>query len=250
MDVTLGKLRTMQVFILGDVVRPAATPSRRSPPSSTRSTTREAPRRAAPCATCIIRRNQVYQHADLYGYILTGSKAGDVRLQSGDVVFVPPVGKQAAVVGEVHRPAIYELAPGEGLQDLLKLCGGVLTTAVVDYALIDRVVPFAARDSLAGQDRIVVDVPLRSVLADEGRRDLIHDRDILQVYRIGDTRKNSVAITGRLVIRPGVYQWRPQMRMTDLVKEAGGLDPDAYMDRAQIFRPSSATARAPCARST
>ena len=238
-DVTLGKLRTMQVFILGDVVRPGGyTISSVATLLNALYNAGGPTPRGSMRDVRIIRRNQVDQHADLYGYILTGSKAGDVRLQSGDVVFVPPVGKQAAVVGEVHRPAIYELAPGEGLQDLLKLCGGVLTTAVVDHALIDRVVPFAARDSLAGQDRIVVDVPLRSVLADEGRRDLIHDRDILQVYRIGDTRKNSVAITGRSVIRPGVYQWRPEMRMTDLVKEAGGLDPDAYMDRAQIFRTS------------
>jgi len=236
-DVTLGKLRTIQVFILGDVVRPGGyTISSVATLLNALYNAGGPTPRGSMRDVRIIRRNQVVQHADLYGYILTGSKAGDVRLQSGDVVFVPPIGKQAAVVGEVHRPAIYELAPGEGLQDLLRLCGGVLTTAVVDHALIDRVVPFASRDSLAGQDRVVVDVPLRTVLANAGTNDEIHDRDILQVYRIGDTRKNTVEISGRSVIRPGVYQFRPGMRMVDLVKDAGGLDPDAYLDRAQIFR--------------
>jgi protein involved in polysaccharide export with SLBB domain len=216
-DVTLGKLRTIQVFILGDVVRPGGyTISSVATVLNALYNAGGPTPRGSMRDIRIIRHNQVYQHADLYGYILTGSKAEDVRLQSGDVVFVPPIGKQAAVVGEVHRPAIYELAPGEGLQELLRLCGGVLTTAVIDHALIDRVVPFAERDSLAGQDRVVVDVPLRSVLADAGRDSEIHDRDILQVYRIGDARKNTVEITGKSVIHAGVFQWRPGMHVADL----------------------------------
>jgi protein involved in polysaccharide export with SLBB domain len=236
-DVTLGKLRTIQVFILGDVIRPGGyTISSVATVLNALYNAGGPTPRGSMRDIRIIRHNQVYQHADLYGYILTGSKAGDVRLQSGDVVFVPPIGKQAAVVGEVHRPAIYELAPGEGLQELLRLCGGVLTTAVVDHALIDRVVSFADRDSLAGQDRVVVDVPLRSVLADAGRDSEVRDRDILQIYRIGDTRKNTVEITGKSVIHPGVFQWRPGMHIADLLKDAGGLDADAYTDRAQIFR--------------
>ncbi|HYJ33447.1 MAG TPA: SLBB domain-containing protein [Candidatus Binatia bacterium] len=236
-DVTLGKLRTIQVFILGDVVRPGGyTISSVATVLNALYNAGGPTPRGSMRDIRIIRHNQVYQHADLYGYILTGSKAEDVRLQSGDVVFVPPIGKQAAVVGEVHRPAIYELAPGEGLQELLRLCGGVLTTAVIDHALIDRVVPFAERDSLAGQDRVVVDVPLRSVLADAAKDAEVHDRDILQIYRIGDTRKNTVEITGKSVIHPGLFQWRPGMHVAELLKDAGGLDPDAYMDRAQIFR--------------
>jgi protein involved in polysaccharide export with SLBB domain len=236
-DVTLGKIRTIQVFILGDVVRPGGYTI-----SSVATVLNALYNAGGPTARGsmrdirIIRHNQIYQHADLYGYILTGSKAADVRLQSGDVVFVPPIGKVAAVVGEVHRPSIYELGPGEGLQDLLRLAGGVLTTAVVDRALIDRTVPFAERDSLAGQDRVALDVPLRAILADQTKNPELHDRDIVQIFRIGDTRKNTVEIAGTPVIHPGVFQWRPGMRVSDLVQDAGGFDKDVYMDRAQIFR--------------
>src|SRR5688572_699900 len=236
-DVTLGKLRTIQVFILGDVVRPGGyTISSVATVLNALYNAGGPTPRGSMRDVRIIRHNQVYQHADLYGYILTGSKAADVRLHNGDVVFVPPIGKVAAVVGEVHRPSIYELGPGEGMQDLLRLAGGVLTTAVVDRALIDRIVPFADRESMQGQDRIALDVPLRAILADPTKNPELHDRDIVQVFRIGDTRKNTVEITGKPVIHPGLFQWRPGMKVSDLVKDAGGLDPDVYMERSQIFR--------------
>jgi protein involved in polysaccharide export with SLBB domain len=236
-DVTLGKLRTVQVFILGDVVRPGGyTISSVSTVLNALYNAGGPTARGSMRTVRIMRHDAVYRQVDLYGYILTGNRAEDVRLQSGDVVFVPPIGKTAAIVGEVHRPAIYELAPGEGLQDLLKLSGGVLTTAVVDRALIDRIVPFAQRDSLSGQDRVALDVPLRPILADSANDPPVMDRDIVQVFRIGDTRKNTVALTGTVVMHPGIFQWHPGMHMADLVRQAGGLTKDAYMDRAQVFR--------------
>jgi len=236
-DVTLGKLRTIQVFILGDVVRPGGyTISSVSTVLNALYNAGGPTARGSMRSIRIIRHNVAYRQVDLYGYILTGSRAEDVRLQSGDVVFVPPIGRVAAIVGEVHRPAIYELAQGEGFQDLLRLCGGVLTTAVVDRALIDRIVPFAQRDSLSGQDRVALDLPLRDIVADSTRNPAVLDRDIVQVFRIGDTRRNTVEISGKPVNHPGIFQWHAGMKVSNLVNDAGGLDPDAYMSRAQIFR--------------
>jgi len=236
-DVTLGKLRTIQVFILGDVVRPGGyTISSVSTVLNALYNAGGPTARGSMRRVRIMRHDAIYRQVDLYGYILTGSRAEDVRLQSGDVVFVPPIGKTAAIVGEVHRPAIYELAPGEGLQDLFSLSGGVLTTAVVDRALIDRIVPFAQRDSLTGQDRVALDVPLRPVLADSTNDPPVMDRDIVQIFRIGDTRRNTVEISGKPVNHPGIFQWHKGMRVSNLVADAGGLDPDAYLDRAQLFR--------------
>jgi len=236
-DVTLGKLRTIQVFILGDVVRPGGyTISSVSTVLNALYNAGGPTSRGSMRSIRIIRHDSVYRQVDLYGYILTGSRAEDVRLQSGDVVFVPPIGRLAAVLGEVHRPAIYELAKGEGFQDLLRLCGGVLTTAVVDRALIDRIVPFAQRDSLSGQDRVALDLPLRQILADSTRNPSVMDRDIIQIFRIGDTRRNTVEISGGAVNHPGIFQWHAGMKVSNLVNDAGGLDPDVYLKRAQIFR--------------
>ena len=236
-DVTLGKLRTIQVFILGDVVRPGGYTI------SSVSTVLNALYNAGgptPSGSMrdvrIIRHNEIFRRVDLYGYILTGSKAEDVRLQSGDVVFVPPVGKVVAVVGEVHRQAIYEMAPGERFHELLRLAGGVRSTALIERALIDRVIPFEQRASLVGQDRIAMDVPLRTILADSTNNPDLVDRDIVQIFRVGNLRKNVVEVTGSVVLHPGVYQFRPGMRMSDLVSQAGGFQPDVYLERAQVFR--------------
>jgi protein involved in polysaccharide export with SLBB domain len=236
-DVTLGKLRTIQVFILGDVVRPGGYTI------SSVSTVLNALYNAGgptPGGSMrdvrIIRHDSIYQRVDLYGYILTGSKAEDVRLQSGDVVFVPPIGKSVAITGEVHRPAIYELRPNERFHDLLRLSGGVRSTALLDRTQIDRIVPFSERDSLAGQDRVALDFPLKNILANPANDPELVDRDIVQVFRIGDVRKNTVAIIGDVVGHPGTYQIHNGMTVSELVNEAGGLASDAYLERATLVR--------------
>jgi polysaccharide export outer membrane protein len=236
-DVTLGKLRTVQVFILGDVVRPGGyTISSVSTVLNALYSAGGPTPRGSMRDVRIIRHNVVYRNVDLYGYILTGSKAEDVRLQSGDVVFVPPVGKMVAILGEVKRPAIYELAEGERFQALLRLSGGVNSTALISRALVDRVVPFAQRDSLAGQDRVALDLPLREALADTTRDPEMVDRDIVRIFRVGDIRKNTVKIEGNGLYHDGIFAWRPGMHASDLVRDAGGLKPDAYLDRGLVVR--------------
>ena len=202
-----------------------------------RSTTPAGRQREAPCATLrIVRHNDLYRHVDLYGYILTGSRAEDVRLQSGDVVFVPPIGKTVAVLGEVHRPAIYEVTPGEGFRELVRLSGGVLTTALLDRMQIDRIVPFADRALVRGRDRIALDMPLGTILADSIQNPEIMDRDIIQIFRIGDVRKNTVSISGSVIRHPGTFQIKPGMHVSDLVQAAGGYTLDTYLDRAVLVR--------------
>ena len=236
-DVTLGKLRTIQVFILGDVVQPGGyTISSVSTVLNALYNAGGPTARGSMRDVRIVRHNDVYRRVDLYGYILTGNKAEDVRLQSGDVVFVPPVGKTVAMAGEVHRPAIYELRPEERFHDLLRLSGGILSTALLDRVQIDRIIPFSERDSLAGQDRVALDLPLKAILADSTNNPGLFDRDIVQVFRINDVRKNTVSISGQVVLHPGTFQIRRDMRVADLVHDAGGLTSDAYLERAQLFR--------------
>jgi protein involved in polysaccharide export with SLBB domain len=236
-DVTLGKLRTIQVFLLGDVVRPGGyTISSVSTVLNALYSAGGPTPRGSMRSVQMIRHNVVVRRVDLYRYILTGSKAEDVRLQNGDVVFVPPVGKIVAVLGEVHRPAIYELAENDRFLTLLQLAGGLRSTASVTRALVDRIVPFAQRDSLVGQDRIALDLPLREILADSKRDVEMVDHDIVRVFRVGDLRKNTVSIGGAGIRLPGTFEWRPDMRASDLVRDAGGLMPDAYLDRALVTR--------------
>jgi protein involved in polysaccharide export with SLBB domain len=157
-------------------------------------------------------------------------------LQSGDVVFVPPVGKTIAILGEVHRPAIYEVKQDERFHDLLRLSGGVLATALLDRMQIDRIVPFAERASHQGMDRVALDMPLQAILADSTQDPALLDRDIFQVFRIGDVRKNTVSISGTVIRHSGTYELKPDMHISDLIKAAGGYTPETYLDRAVLVR--------------
>ena len=236
-DVTLGKLRTIQVFILGDVVRPGGyTISSVSTVLNALYNAGGPTSRGSMRDVRIVRHNEVSRHVDLYGYILTGSRAEDVRLQSGDVIFVPPIGKTVAILGEVHRPAIYEVRAEERLHELLRLSGGVLTTALLDRMQIDRIVPFSQRDLVHGRDRVALDMPLRAILADSTQDPELLDRDIIQIFRIGDIRKNTVSISGSVIRHPGTYEIKPGMHISDLVQAAGGYTPDTYLDRAVLVR--------------
>ncbi len=236
-DVTLGKLRTNQVFILGDVTRPGGyTISSVSTVLNALYNAGGPTSRGSMRDVRIIRHNQVFRRVDLYGYILTGSREEDIRLQSGDVVFVPPIGKTIAILGEVHRPAIYEVKPSERFHELLRLSGGVLATALLDRMQIDRIVPFTVRDSLPGRDRVALDMPLRAILADSTQDPELLDRDIIQIFRIGDIRKNTVSISGSVIRHPGTFQIKPGMHVSDLVQAAGGYTPDTYLDRAVLVR--------------
>jgi polysaccharide biosynthesis/export protein len=236
-DVTLGKLHAIQVFILGDVVRPGGyTISSVSTVLNALYNSGGPTPRGSMRDVRIMRHNSVYRSVDLYRYILAGSKADDVRLQSGDVVFVPPVGKVAAVLGEVHRPAIYELKAGDRFRDLLELAGGIQSTADLRRAQIDRVIPFAERAQYPDADRRAIDLALSTVLADGAPSPELVDRDIVQIFRVGDVLKNTISISGATVVRPGTFQLREGMKVSDLVREAGGFYRDVYLDRAYLVR--------------
>src|SRR5204863_10097372 len=91
------------------------------------------------------RLNNVVATLDLYDYLLRGDKHDDIRLETGDVVYVPLHGTRVQVTGAVLRPAIYELKEGETLADLLRAAGGLRANAAVDRLAIRRILPAAKR---------------------------------------------------------------------------------------------------------
>ena len=103
------------------------------------------------------RGSELLGTVDLYDYLLRGINSTNLRLTSGDVVFVPPHGPQVKVTGEILRPAIYELVPNETLRDLIASAGGFTEQALTTRVQINRILPPAAR-GIGGRDRVVVDV--------------------------------------------------------------------------------------------
>jgi protein involved in polysaccharide export with SLBB domain len=184
----------------------------------------------------VLRGGRVVATVDLYRLLLTGDADDETRLENGDAIFVPPVGRRVKVSGPLRRNGLFELKSGENLRALLRMAGGPVADADLARAQINRVVPPALRDSLRGQDRLAVDVSLAEVIGEGGADVPLCDADELVAYAIGQERHNTVRIEGASVLKPGVYEFRPGLRLRELVGLAGGLKPEAFLGRAQVTR--------------
>ncbi len=234
-DVTVSRVRVNQVYIVGEVAKPG------SYAVSALATVMNALYQAGgPTergnfrAVRITRAGQPVQTLDLYDYLLRGNTHGDIRLEQGDVIFVPPRSRRVLLAGEVIRPAIYDLADGEGLRELIQMSGGLLPDAYTGRAQIIRVLPPEQREP-GGRDRTALDIDLQAALRPGGAPVALEGGDSVRVFAVTLPVRNRVVIRGD-VWRPGVYQLDSGMTLSQLIAEAGGLKPDVYPDRAHLVR--------------
>jgi len=147
---------------------------------------------------------------DFYDLLIKGDKSKDVRLQPGDVLYIPHVGQLVAISGSVNTPAIYEVKENSTLNDLIEIAGDLSTVADTTKITIDRVVDHQARKTL--------EFPY-----DEQSRALpIKDGDIVRVFSIVPRFEDTVTLRGN-VSNPGRYPWKPGMRVRDLIPDAQAL---------------------------
>ncbi|HEX7050699.1 MAG TPA: SLBB domain-containing protein [Longimicrobiales bacterium] len=233
-QVSLGRLGVNQVFVIGDVVRPSAYQV-----SSVATVLNALYRAGGPTEDgsfrhIVVRRGgRILRTIDLYDYLLYGDSRSDVRLEQGDIIFVPPAGPQVRVEGAVHRPAIYELAEGDDLRDAIGFAGGFEADAVVQRVQIDRILPPAERRP--GVDRVLVDVDVTRFLGDTTAAFPLRDGDAVRVFAVSKQRRHRVVLTGD-VRRPGLYQWSEGLTLWSLIAQAEGLTESAYTPRAHIYR--------------
>lgn len=169
----------------------------------------------------LIRNNKVYKTVDFYTFLQKGLMDGNIRLEDQDIVNFPVYQKRVSIMGEVKRPAIYELKPNEQLDDLIDYAGGYTEIAYRGIAKIDR-----ANDL----EREVKDVPY-NLFKDFAPR----NGDKIEIGSIQDKYSNRVVLEGA-VNRPGIYELSAGLSLSQLLKKADGLMPDAYLDRAYIKR--------------
>lgn len=191
---------------------------------------------------------------DLYDYLLRGDTHSDVRLETGDVIFVALHGTRVRITGAVLRPAVYELRPGETLADLFRTAGGFRADAALRRVAIHRILPVAERGP-GPFPRAVIDVELAAAAAPaEGRSGTasrpadvpvggvrvpsvaLENGDSV-VVDVVPSLDNSlfVAIAG-MVNKPGRYPWREGMTLRDLVLLARGPAVGASLAEAEIAR--------------
>lgn len=231
-SISVSRLRSNQVFVTGDVVAPG---SYRVTSAGTALTALYAA--GGPTERGSLRRIEVRRGGalvstlDVYDYLLRGDGSADVRLQHGDVVFVPLHGARARVVGAIARPATYELKDGESLADLTRAAGGLRATATGRRLIVERIIPFA--DRTAGGARSVVDVPLS---ADGSVPPLaVEDGDVVRAPSITTRVRDRIIVQGH-VWSAGTQGFTPGLTLTDALQRAGGLKSDAYLGTVHISR--------------
>jgi protein involved in polysaccharide export with SLBB domain len=249
-DVAVASVRVNQVYVVGEVKQPGAYQISALGTVLTSLYAAGGITNRADLREIEVRRlNEQVATVDLYDYLLRGDKRSDVRLETGDVVFVPLHGRRAQITGAVLRPAIYELKPGENLVDLVRAAGGFRADAALRRISIYRILPAAERGP-GPFPRAVVDVPLPRAggNADPPGLSVVEFSGVL-VSSIGLEDADSVAVDSLpplagtlhvaisgMVNKPGRYPWRNGMTLRDLVLLARGPKVGAYLNQAEVAR--------------
>jgi protein involved in polysaccharide export with SLBB domain len=183
----------------------------------------------------LIRRGgAVVDTLDVYDYLLNGNTAHDVRLTNSDLVFVPIHGPRARIVGEIARPATYEIKPNETLADALRFAGGFTATAARRRVQIERIVPPAQR-ALGGRDRVVTEIVSDQFTNGTGPSIAVLDGDVIRVFSVASRVRNRIYVRGD-VWSPGSQGIAPGMKVSDALRIAGGVRPDVYLGQVLITR--------------
>jgi len=222
-QLTLGQVRTIQVDVLGEVATPGT--FRMSPFSSVF----HALYRAGGINDIgslrniqVLRNNKKVAGVDIYEYLFNGKTKGNIRLQEGDVIIVPPYEQLVNIEGNVKRPMYYEIKPDETIKTVLAYAGGF------------------TGDAYSGMVRLSRQSGTENELYNIERGDFssyrLKDGDVITVGTILETYANRVEIKGA-VYRPGMFAIGKDIKtLGDLIRKADGMTDDAYTDRVLIYR--------------
>ncbi len=224
-SVTMGAIRSIRVFVLGEALRPGSlVVSSLSTITNALFASGGITKIGSLRNVQLKRKGKIVATLDLYDMLLGGDTSNDVRLFSGDVIFIPPIGRTVSVDGEVRRPAIYELKDETTAQELVNLAGGLLPTAFPSESKIRRI----DRNG----DRTVFGVNLAT---NSGLGTILKAADELVVHSVLDTFENVITLEGH-VKRPGLTAWKPGMRVNDVIESIESLLPSADLKTALIKR--------------
>jgi protein involved in polysaccharide export with SLBB domain len=235
-DVTVGRLRTVRVYVVGDVQRPGAYDI--SSLSTPLNAIYEAGGPTSVGSLRIVRHyrgQQLIREVDLYDFLLHGVRVDDERLQAGDTLLIPPTGPQVAIFGMVKRPAIYELKANSTLREVLDDAGGVTVAAALDHITIERIDANKQREtvSLASSP---TDTPASAL--EKIASFAVKDGDRIHVAPILPYSERAIYVEGH-VVRPGKFPYRDGMQLSDVIHSYQDLlpEPAARGDIVRLVAP-------------
>lgn len=232
-DVSLSRLRTIRVYVVGDVMRPGAYDiSSLSTPLNALFAAGGPTGRGSLRILKHYRGNDLVQDVDVYDLLLKGVKGDIQRLESGDTVMVPPLGPEIAIEGMVRRPAIYEQKNEKSLADVIELAGGLLPTATLRHIEVQRTIAHQK------QTMLNLDIPTDDSGGQTEKQMesfQVQNGDKIRIFPIAPYTEDAVYLEG-YVIRPGKYSFHQGMRVTDLVASYKDLLPEPAPQYAEIIR--------------
>ena len=222
-NVTLGQIRTIQINIMGEVAVPGT--YRLSPFSTVFHALYKANGindLGSMRDIQVVRNNKVIKHIDVYDYLFEGKQDGNIRLQEGDVIIVPPYSGLVGIDGNVKRPMYYEMTPEETIEDLITYAGGFTGDAYTEQIRLSR---------QTGREN-----ELHNIANADFSTYRLTNGDLVSVGTILDRYANRVELKGS-VFRPGMYALSSDLNtVKDLVNAAEGLMEDAYTTRVILYR--------------
>jgi polysaccharide export outer membrane protein len=231
MSVTMDRLRTIHVFVVGEASTPGDyTVSSLSTAVNALFAAGGPSKNGSLRAIRLLRNGVEPVPVDLYRFLLGGDKGMDIRLQDGDTIFIPLIGSVVGVAGNVKRPAIYEMAQTMKLQEVLDLAGGITFAGWLQRVQVERVEDH--------QKRVIVDVDLSEKTALAERRQamdtVVRDGDVVKVFSVVEPAQNIIELDGH-VVRPGKYELKPGMRLSDVLSYDSCL-PQVNLEYGEIER--------------
>jgi polysaccharide export outer membrane protein len=221
-NVTMGDLRSIRVFVLGEAEKPGSYTVSGLSTMTNALFVSGGVKKVGSLRNIQLKRNgRLVTVLDLYELLLHGDTSGDRQLMPGDVIFIPPIGATVSVFGAVHRPAIYELKTEKNAAQVVDMAGGLLPDADASLGQVEHIQPSRLREMRN------IDLTSREGLTAE-----LDNGDKLRVPIIRPTLENSVVLSG-YVFRPGSFEYHTGLRLSDLLRSFDELRPNA--DRHYIM---------------
>ncbi|PKN17318.1 MAG: hypothetical protein CVU71_16175 [Deltaproteobacteria bacterium HGW-Deltaproteobacteria-6] len=225
-DISMGSLKTIPVFVLGDVRRPGSYTIGSFATITDALLLAGGPTEIGSMRHVQLKRKgQLITTFDLYDLLLKGDKSKDVTLMAGDVVFVPVTELMVGIAGNVRRPAIYELRGRHDLESIIELAGGIVPAAYTQQIQVERIIK--------SERQVILDINDKNL--EKAAAVKLQDADLIKIFSIVDTNVNVVTLHGN-VKRPGKYEIKAGMRLSDLIKDAGELLPETNLEYALVKR--------------
>ncbi len=232
-DVSLSRIRTVRVYVVGDVERPGAYDvSSLSTPLNALYTAGGPTSGGSLRLLEHYRGKQLLQQVDVYDLLLHGVTGNMQRMEDGDTIEVPPLGGEVTIAGMVRRPALYELNGEKSLAEVLQLAGGVLPSGTLRHIDVERVESHESRTMLR------LDIPENNnqEQVTQALEDFkIQDGDKIKITPILPYAEKTVYLDG-YVSHPGKFAYTDGMKVTDLIKSYKDLLPEPSTSHAEIIR--------------